>query len=316
MPDTIRIGTRGSKLALWQANYIEGLLNTAYPDTKTEIVIFTTKGDKILDKSLPSIGGKGLFTEELEAALLNGDIDCAVHSLKDLPTDEPFGLTIGAIPERAPVEDVLISKGKLSLDDLPEGAMIGTSSLRRAAQLRTYRPDINIIDIRGNVPTRIKKALDPDSDYDAIVLARAGVERLGLQEHIAQIIPQELMLPAPGQGAIGVQVRFEDNSQEIFAPLTDLATRLTAIAERAFLNRLQGGCSVPVAASATYENDTIKFIGRVISVDGQQIVEVTREATALANTNPWIIAEEVGRYAAVDAIKQGAKEILDEVQKA
>ncbi|MEM9953079.1 MAG: hydroxymethylbilane synthase [Chloroflexota bacterium] len=309
---SIRIGTRKSRLALWQSHHVADLLRQHYPDTTVELVEFTTKGDKILDKSLPSIGGKGLFTEELEQALLNGEIDCAVHSLKDLPTQEPFGLTVAAVPERAPVEDVLISKHKQGLSSLPDGAKIGTSSLRRAAQIRHVRPDMTIIDIRGNVPTRINKALDPDGDYDAIVLARAGVGRLDMMDTVTQIFSPEMMLPAPGQGAIAIQSR-EDNA-DIFEPLTHLPTLLATTAERAFLNRLQGGCSVPVAAYATYENNIINFVGRVTSVDGQQWIEVTGEATALAQTKPYIVAEEVGRYAARDAIAKGAKEILDEVK--
>lgn len=308
----IRIGTRGSQLALWQANHVADLLRQEYPNAEVSLITFTTKGDKILDKSLPSIGGKGLFTEELESALLNGDIDCAVHSLKDLPTQNPPGLIIGAIPERAPVEDVLISKHGLKLDDLPEDAKIGTSSLRRAAQIRHKRNDVRVIDIRGNVPTRINKALDPDSDYDAIILARAGVERLALIDNITEILPLELMIPAPGQGAIGIQC--PEKLETLFAPLTDLPTLLTVTAERSFLQRLQGGCSVPVAAFASYANDRLSFIGRVASVDGQEWIEVTREVIALEVTKPFIIAEEVGRYAAVEAIKQGADKILAEIK--
>ena len=310
--DKIRIGTRGSKLALWQANYVADLLSQHYRGADISLVTFTTKGDKILDKSLPSIGGKGLFTEELESALMNADIDCAVHSLKDLPTQIPYGLTIGAIPARAPVEDVLISKQNLKLTDLPQGAKIGTSSLRRAAQIRHSRHDIEIINIRGNVPTRIQKAFDPDSDYDAIILARAGVQRLDLMAHVSEILSLETMLPAPGQGAIAIQCR--DDNETIFEPLTHIPTWLAVTAERMFLQRLQGGCSVPVAAYCTYANDTLEFIGRVASVDGQQWIEVTREATALTSTKPYIIAEELGRYSALEAIKQGASDILAEVK--
>lgn len=308
----IRIGTRASQLALWQANHIADLLRAEYPDADVQLVTFTTKGDTILDKSLPSIGGKGLFTEELESALLNGDIDCAVHSLKDLPTDITFGVTIGAITERAPVEDVLISKHNLSLSDLPAGAKIGTSSLRRSAQIRHVRDDLEFIDIRGNVPTRINKALADDGNYDAIILARAGVERLGLMHHVTQILPLEVMLPAPGQGAIAVQCRDED--EDFFARLTHLPTLLTVTVERSFLQRLQGGCSVPVAGYSTYANNTLSFTGRVASVDGQQWIEVSDSAIALENTRPYIIAEQIGRYSAVEAIKQGAKAILDEVK--
>ena len=308
----VRIGTRASQLALWQSNKVADLLRAEYPDTEVQLVTMTTKGDTILDKSLPSIGGKGLFTEELESALLNGDIDCAVHSLKDLPTDITFGVTIGAVTERAPVEDVLISKHNLALADLPSGAKIGTSSLRRASQIRHFRNDLNIIDIRGNVPTRIEKALAKDGNYDAIILARAGVERLGLMHHVTQILPLDLMLPAPGQGAIAIQCRDED--EDFFGRLTHLPTWLSVSAERAFLQRLQGGCSVPVAAHCTYENDLLSFKGLVASVDGSQWIEVSDTAVALENTKPIIIAEGLGRYSAVDGIKKGAKDILDEVK--
>ena len=312
MPETIRIGTRGSQLALWQSNHIADLLRRAYPEREVELVVMTTKGDKILDQSLPSIGGKGLFTEELEAALLRGDIDCAVHSLKDLPTDNPPGLVVGAIPERAPIEDVLVSKGKRSLADLPQGATVGTSSRRRAAQLLRQRPDLHIIDIRGNVPTRIRKALDPDSDYDATVLAHAGVMRLGLTEHITQILSLDVMLPAPGQGAIGIQTR-TDNA-DLFAPLTDWQTRLAVTAERTFLNKLGGGCAVPVAAHTVLDGDTLRFRGRVNDVDGGKQIEVTRTANAQADSHALSIAAAIGRSAAEEAIQQGANEILAELK--
>lgn len=318
MPKTIRIGTRGSKLALWQANHIADLLREQYPDTTVELVTFTTKGDKVLDKSLPSIGGKGLFTQELEKALLNGDIDCAVHSLKDLPTENPEGLTIGAVPKRAPVEDVLISKHGKTLDELPKGAKIGTSSLRRAAQLRHYRDDFEIIDIRGNVPTRINKALDPDSDYDAIVLARAGVERLGLDEYITQIIPLDIMLPAPGQGAIGVQRRDNTSEHRIFRQITHSPTQLAVEAERAFLSQLEGGCSVPVASHAVFvKPDHLQLIGRVSSVDGTRIIEKT-DILILSEIPINLVrksAKEFGQQLANSAIEQGAADILTEVKK-
>jgi hydroxymethylbilane synthase len=310
MSKTIKIGTRGSKLALWQANHVADLLREQYPDTQIELVIFTTKGDKILDKSLPSIGGKGLFTEELEQALLSSDIDCAVHSLKDLPTENPEGLTIGAVPKRAPVEDVLISKHGKNLDELPKGAKIGTSSLRRAAQLRRYRADFEIIDIRGNVPTRINKALDPDSDYDAIVLARAGVERLELSEHITQIIPLEIMLPAPGQGAIGIQCRSEDLR---FDRLSHQETLLAVTTERAFLNQLEGGCSVPVAAHAYMIDDNLVFTGRVIAIDGKRVITPTVKNLL---SNGFLQAIDIGRYAANEALYQGADKILAEAKHA
>ena len=304
---TIRIGTRGSKLARWQATHIASLLAEHYPETTVETVIFTTRGDKILDKSLPSIGGKGVFTEELEQALLSGDIDCAVHSLKDLPTDNPAGLTVGAIPERAPVEDVLVSQGGVPLLDLPQNAVVGTSSLRRAAQIKAVRPDINIIDIRGNVQTRISKALAPDGDYDATILARAGVERLELTEHISQILPLGTMLPAPGQGAIGVQCRDDETSLNLFAPLFHEPTRAAVTAERVFLSALGGGCAVPVAAHGVVTGDTLTLTARVGAPDGSAVITVSGE-TSLAE------AATLAQQLAAQAIEQGANDILDEVR--
>jgi hydroxymethylbilane synthase len=328
MPATIKIGTRGSELALWQAHHVADLLRAAYPDTTVEIVTFTTKGDKILDKSLPEIGGKGLFTEELERALLAGEIDCAVHSLKDLPTEQPNGLVIGAVPKRGAVEDVLISKHNLTLDNLPQGAKIGTSSLRRAAQLRHYRSDFQIIDIRGNVPTRIAKALNPDSGYDAIVLAQAGVERLGLMDKVTQIIPLEIMLPAPGQGAIGVQCRNIQSEHQLFSKISDFWATLETTTERAFLNRLGAGCSMPLAAYLERIHDpndvyggtnTITFMGRVLSVDGSQCVAINImggffDTQNLPNGDIEGLIKFMTSRAIEDAIKQGADKILEEVK--
>lgn len=301
---TIRIGTRGSKLARWQSDYIADLLRSTYPDATVEIVVISTKGDEILDKPLPEIGGKGLFTLELENALHAGDIDCAVHSLKDLPTENPAGLIIGAIPARAPVADVLVSRNGQPLDALQQGATLGTSSRRRAAQLLAHRPDLNIIDIRGNVPTRINKCLDENGPYDAIVLAQAGVTRLGLDEHITQVLDFEMMLPAPGQGAIGVQCRAGDDAA--FAPLMDAPTQLAVTAERAFLNKLEGGCSVPVAALATINGDCIALDARVIGVSGSPIVAVTAESSIELDA-----ARLLGVSAAENALQQGAGDILE-----
>lgn len=316
MQQTIKIGTRASQLAMWQTNHVASLLRSAVPDCVIEIVTFTTRGDKILDKPLPEIGGKGLFTEELERSLLSGEIDCAVHSLKDLPTENPPGLTIGAIPQRAPHGDVLVSKNSRTLEELPEGANVGTSSLRRAAQLRSFRPDLSIIDIRGNVPTRIEKALDPNTAYDAIVLAQAGVDRLELTDHIAEIIPEKIMLPAPGQGAIAVQCRDEEASVQLFSLINHPVTRLAVTAERAFLNRLEGGCSVPVAAYALYEDMNLQLQGRVVSVDGQRSIEHSSSisipdfgaATTIGH------AAELGSNLALDTLSDGADKILAEVR--
>lgn len=303
----LRIGTRGSRLARWQSDYIAELLRETYPDAQIEIEVISTKGDQILDKPLPAIGGKGLFTLELETALHEGRIDCAVHSLKDLPTDNPDGLVVGAIPKRAPVADVLVSRAGLALADLPHGATIGTSSRRRAAQLHACRSDLNIIDIRGNVPTRINKCLDPNGPYDAIVLAQAGVTRLGLDEHITQVLDFDMMLPAPGQGAIGVQCRAGDDA--VFALLTDEATRLAVTAERAFLNKLEGGCSVPVAALASVRDEQLTLHARVIDLAGTPLIHV--DLSSLLNGEAITQADKLGRDAAAEAITQGAAEILE-----
>jgi hydroxymethylbilane synthase len=309
MADTIRIGTRGSDLALWQAKHVAGLLAQAYPSTAIELKVYTTKGDSIVDKALPAIGGKGLFTEELERALMAGEIDCAVHSLKDLPVKQAEGLRISTAPERAAVEDVLISKHGLSLDQLPKGAKIGTSSLRRSAQLLHYRSDLHIIDIRGNVPTRISKALDPSSEYDGTILAQAGVERLGLMDKVSQIIPLEIMLPAPAQGAIGIQHRNEESfhlgSHKTFAAVS---------IERAFLGKLDGGCSVPVAAYAEFldEKETIlRFRGAVISIDGKRRISIDKTSTILEPKEWGMFA----RVLANEALAQGAADILAEAKQ-
>jgi hydroxymethylbilane synthase len=303
----IRIGTRGSRLARWQTDYIARLLVEQYPSAKVEIVVFTTKGDKILDKALPSIGGKGLFTEELERALLDGDIDCAVHSLKDLPVENPAGLTVGAIPVRAPVEDVLVTRDGGSLVDLPDRAVIGTSSLRRAAQIKAIRPDVSLIDIRGNVPTRIDKARAEDGPYDATILAQAGVERLGLLDDGMQVLPLDVMLPAPGQGAIGVQCRDDDASQRVFGALTHDDTRTAVTAERLFLSALGGGCAVPVASYGTVDGDSLHLQGRVGSPDGGTVIHVEGASTISDFSN-------LAASLAQQAIEQGAAAILAEVR--
>lgn len=303
--NSLTIGTRGSQLAIWQANYVADRLRVLYPELHVELKIITTRGDRELDKPLPEIGGKGLFTEELESALRRGEIDCAVHSLKDLPTEDPHGLIVGAMLERASVEDVLISQKGCTLDTLPESAIVGTSSRRRAAQLLYRRPDLRIADIRGNVPTRIEKAMG--DAYDAIVLARAGLERLDLLGHVAQTLPLEVMLNAPGQGVLGVQCRLDD--AERFAPLSHRPTALSAIAERAFLAALGGGCAVPVAAyGCVTENDRLRLHGRVSSVDGKMQIDVHVEGDSSE-------AFRLGEGAAAQALREGAGAILAEVGK-
>lgn len=308
---TIRIGTRGSALARWQSDYVAELLKTAYPDLDIEIVVISTRGDRVLDTPLPLIGGKGLFTAELEAALHSGEIDLAVHSLKDLPTEDPEGLTIGAVPERAPVNDVLVSRDGKRLADLQHNAVIGTSSRRRAAQLKKLRPDLEIIDIRGNVPTRIDKTRAADGPYDATILASAGLTRLSLLDESMEILPTDTMLPAPGQGALGVQCRDDADSLALLAPLNHHETRLAVEAERGFLAGLGGGCSIPVAAHGQIMGDLLSVSGRVSSVDGSKQVDLHLDVKA--ENLSYHEARKQGEQLAGAAMSQGAKEILEQV---
>jgi hydroxymethylbilane synthase len=295
--------TRPSKLARWQTNHVIESLKKVHPDLECEEKIITTQGDKVLDKPLPEIGGKGLFTQELESELLNGDVHCAVHSLKDLPVENPAGLTIGCIPARAEVRDALISANRYTLSTLPKGASIGTSSLRRAAQVLALRPDIRVESLRGNVDTRLRKALD--GQYDAIILAGAGLIRLGLDTHVSEWLSLDVMLPAPGQGALAVQCRADDEATlKILAALEDISTRNAVTAERAFLSGLGGGCSVPVAAYAEGvrgQVSGVRLTGLVISEDGKSVVKVTGQGA-----DPL----ELGHQLAQQSIAQGAKEIL------
>ena len=289
--------TRPSALARWQTQWVIRALQDIYPDLLCEEKVITTQGDKILDKPLPEIGGKGLFTQELEQELLSGAVHCAVHSLKDLPVEGPEELTIGCIPMRGEVRDVLISKQGLTLDTLFQDAVIGTSSLRRAAQILAVRPDLKIQSLRGNVDTRLRKVME--GQYDAIVLAGAGLTRLGLLQHVTQWLPLEVMLPAPGQGALAVQCRTTDETTlGLLAGLDDVSTRNAVTAERTFLKGLGGGCAVPVAA---YAEEGITLTGLVISEDGKKAIRVRGEGTD---------ALQLGNELAQRAISQGANEIL------
>lgn len=304
---TVTIGTRGSDLARWQTNHIADLLQQSQPLLTIKTRVIATKGDRVLDTPLPLIGGKGVFTAELEAALQQNEIDFAVHSLKDLPTEDPDGLTIGAIPQRINPADVLISREGYTLETLPKGAAIGTSSNRRASQLLHHRPDLTMIDIRGNIDTRIRKALDPNGPYDAIVLAYAGVFRLNLQHVISEMLTFEQMLPAPGQGALAVQCRSDDDSIQTLEPVQDHATATAVIAERAFLAALGGGCSVPVAAYARPENAELYVIeGRVGALDGRQQIAVQTNFMADSIAS----ARNAGEKLAQEAMGQGADYLL------
>lgn len=299
----VRLGTRASALARWQTDYVISLLQAAHPNRQFETILMSTRGDRVLDTPLPLIGGKGLFTFELEHALRHGEIDFAVHSLKDLPTDDATGLLVGAMPARANPGDALVSKQGYTIDTLPKGSIIGTSSRRRAAQLKHYRPDLRMEDIRGNVETRIRKAHDPESAYTATILACAGLERLGLDDVISQVLPFEIMLPAPGQGALAVQCRDDVASLQLLHPLHDESTAAPVRAERAFLAALEGGCSLPVAAYAVVRDGRLHFHGRVSSVDGAQQIDVSAEGTLED-------AFQLGRDMAAEALNQGAAHIL------
>lgn len=299
----LRLGTRGSALARWQTDYVAGLLAAAWPALACEVVEFRTQGDRVLDTPLPLLGGKGVFTAELEAALHSGDIDFAVHSLKDLPTEMPAGLALGAVPVRAEAADVLVSRAGYTLETLPQGATVGTSSRRRAAQLLHQRPDFRILDVRGNVDTRIRKALAADGPYDALLLAHAGLARLGHTDVITQVLPLDVMLPAPGQGALGIQCRAEAFTLALLAPLNHAPTRLAVDAERAFLVGLGGGCAVPIAAYATVEDGHLLLRGRVTAVDGGRQIDV-------AIAGPADDAAGLGARLAETALAQGAAQLL------
>lgn len=294
------IGTRTSRLALWQTQYIIARLEQAWPDLVCRTEPFITQGDKTLDKPLPQIGGKGLFTQELEQALLDGRIHLAVHSLKDLPVEDSSGLTLGAIVGRADVRDVLVTANGRTLETLPQGAIVGTSSLRRQSQLRRLRPDLDVRSIRGNVETRIRKV--EEGQYDATILAAAGVTRLGLERHIAEKLPLETMLPAPGQGALAVQCRADDvETLRLLNAIHQPEVAAAVTAERAFLHALGGGCATPVAAYAVWENGRLQLTGLVGSIDGRETVRVTGNGTD---------ALMLGQAVAQQAIAQGAAEIL------
>lgn len=306
------IGTRGSQLAIWQAEYVAGRLRAQWPGLDVSLRFFITHGDRVQDKPLPQIGGKGLFTAELEEALLAGEIHLAVHSLKDLPTELAPEFRIGAIPERAPVEDVLISRAGYTLHTLPLGAVVGTSSLRRSAQIKAVRPDLVIEPLRGNVPTRVQKAVAAESRYDAIVLAQAGIERLALDAPISEVLSVDVMLPAPAQGALGIQCRAADTQTcDYLAPLDHHLSRLAVEAERSFLNALDSGCRLPVAALGQFEADGFHLTGRVISLDGSQVITV--QAAQPVTDSAQAVA--LGRELATQAIQHGANVLLDAVRE-
>ncbi|MBD3653270.1 hydroxymethylbilane synthase [Kangiella sp.] len=301
---TLRIATRQSPLAMWQAEYVQSRLQQLHPDLTVELVPMTTQGDKILGTPLTKIGGKGLFVKELEQAMLEGRADIAVHSMKDVPYQFPEGLELKVICEREDPTDAFVSNKYHNLDDLPCGANVGTSSLRRKIQLLKARPDLKITDLRGNVGTRLSK-LD-DGNYDAIVLASAGLKRLGLEERIRSQFEPELMLPAPGQGAVGIEARTNDPELDaILKPLQDDTTSLRVLAERTITKTLQASCQVPVAAFATIDNDTLSLRALVGGLD-QQIIEASAEGPAQD-------ALAIGQKVSQELLELGARELIQEL---
>jgi hydroxymethylbilane synthase len=302
----IVIGSRGSELALWQANHIKREIEKKNKNVSVEIRIIKTKGDKILDVALSKIGDKSLFTKELEVELLAKRIDLAVHSLKDLQTQIPSGLKLAAVTKRHEVEDVLIARKKgMTIQSLPDYAVVATGSLRRRSQLLHLRPDITILDLRGNVPSRIQKFLE--SEWDAIILARAGVERLNLKKHISSFIPKEDILPAVGQGALGIEIQ-EDNKvvEEIVKSLHHDETYKAVMAERSLLRALEGGCQVPIGAFAEVKFSGLYLDAVVGSLDGS----ITYRKKLRGSKND---PEKLGKTLAKDLLKAGAKQILKEV---
>ncbi len=303
MPSTsrIRLGTRASALAQWQANWVAARLEELGVDV--EMVPITTSGDRPQQGPIGAIGSQGVFTKEIQRALLDNQADLAVHSLKDLPTDEVPGLCLAAVPERAEVGDALVCQKWSSLDDLPEGAVIGSGSLRRQSQLLRARPDLKLMDIRGNVETRLAKV--DAGDFDAVILAEAGLRRLGLEENITQVIPTSIMLPAVGQAALGLETRVDDRAtRDVVEQLIHPATFAAVTAERAMLAALRGGCLAPIAAWGRLDDDgRLLLSGRVLSADGSACLEIDLAGELAA-------AEELGRDAAGSLIDQGATELI------
>lgn len=298
----IRIATRKSPLALWQANYVKDALLKAHPDLEVELVTFVTRGDVILDTPLAKVGGKGLFVKELEVAMLEGRADLAVHSMKDVPVDFPPGLGLATICEREDPRDAFVSNRYLNLDELPQGAVVGTCSLRRQCQIKALRPDLQIKDLRGNVGTRLSK-LDA-GEYDAIILAAAGLKRLQLEPRISSFLEPEQSLPAVGQGAVGIECRLDDTRLlKLLEPLHHQETADRVLCERAMNNALQGGCQVPIGSFSLLDGDQIWLRALVGEPDGSQIVRGEIQGHRLE-------AEKLGQQLAQQLLNQGAAQIL------
>lgn len=304
--ETIKIGTRSSNLAMWQAYEVKNALVDVFPEIEVEIVPIKTKGDAVLDVALSKIGDKGLFTREIENALLEGNIDIAVHSLKDLPTTLPDHLILGGVLPRGEVRDVLISRDGRLLEELNVNDRIGTSSLRRQAQILNYNPDLKVVDIRGNVNTRLRKM--NEGHCDAMIMAGAGIIRLGMESKIAQFLDTSVMLPAVSQGAVAMETRANDQRVSRFVEaITDTATWQTITAERVFLKTIEGGCQVPVACFSEVSESQIKMTGLVASVNGKQLL---RESIVCSLSD----ANEKAADLALELLSRGGKEILDEIR--
>jgi hydroxymethylbilane synthase len=304
--DKLILGSRGSVLALWQANFVAQKIKSLF-GVDVEIKKIKTKGDKILDSPLARIGGKGLFVKEIEMALEREEIDLAVHSMKDVPTELPSGLTIGAVIEREDPRDALISRSGVGLEDLPLGAVVGTSSLRRKAQLWSRRPDLKLVDLRGNLDTRLRKL--EKGQFEAMIVAFAGVKRLGRAERVTEVFGPETMLPAVGQGALAVEIREDDERvREIVSRLDHKPTRNAVFSERALMRALEGGCQVPVGALASIKDGELTLQAMIASLDGKCVVR------GVESGNPEE-AEKIGYRLAERLLSEGGKEILAEIRK-
>jgi hydroxymethylbilane synthase len=314
MPEArvVRLGTRGSRLARWQTEHVIARLRDVRPDVRCEPVTFSTLGDRVPDVALPRVGDRGLFTRDLEEALREGAIDAAVHSLKDLPTEMPPGLHLGAVLERADPREVLVTPGGTTLDRLPRGARIGTSSVRRRSQLLGLRPDLTVVDIRGNVPTRVDKVMR--GDYDGTLLAFAGLQRLGLLEVASEVFDPDAMLPAPGQGALAVQVRADDTDAiALVSPLDHRASRLATAGERGVLSALHGGCQAPLGTAAAWAApDELRIAAVVAAFDGATSVRAAIRGTVHTEPDAVALAERVAAH----LLSRGAAAILDDCRRA
>jgi len=307
----IRIGTRKSKLALWQSEWVKAQIEKKFPDVEVELVKITTKGDKILDVPLAKIGDKGLFTKEIEEAMLRGEVDIAVHSLKDVPSNLPKGLKLMAFSEREDPRDALLSNGRYNLETLPQGAVVGTSSLRRKAQLKILRPDVEIRDLRGNVDTRIRKL--KEGNYDAIILAAAGVKRLGWEEEIDEVLSPDKFIPSVSQGILGIEGREGDEEVEriVREAVNSYESEVAALLERAFLRTLEGGCQVPMGCYAVPGEDRVHVRAFISDLDGRFF----HREEGVFRCGSLEEAERIGEEIARRLLEAGGKEILKELLK-